>query len=112
MINKARRIMIVDPRHLQRLRLERDFNQQGYYAIAPVSSLQEMLTVLEYGDYVFDLVLINASLVDDAGFYLPDFCQDNPAIREAFIYDAPQTVWRSVQIKGRLCRSTERALIG
>ncbi|AZP71805.1 hypothetical protein EJJ20_20640 [Pseudomonas poae] len=63
MINKRLRIMIVDPAHPERLRLERDFNRQGYYAIAPVSSLDEMSALLEYGDLRFDLVVINADLV-------------------------------------------------
>lgn len=62
MINKKLRIMIVDPQHHERLRLERDFNRQGYYAIAPVSSLDEMRTLLEYGDLRFDMVVINPDL--------------------------------------------------
>ncbi|PQZ91460.1 MULTISPECIES: hypothetical protein [Pseudomonas] len=62
MIKKNLRIMIVDPRHHERLRLERDFNRQGYYAIAPVSSLDEMRALLDYGNLRFDLVVINPDL--------------------------------------------------
>ncbi|MBK5416167.1 response regulator [Pseudomonas sp. TH31] len=90
MINKALRIMIADSQHFQRLHLERDFNREGYYCIAPVSSLEEMLTLLEYGDTAFDLVLINASLTLDVRFNLLDFCLDHPLIRQAFIYDVPE----------------------
>ena len=48
MTNKALRIMIADPQHFQRLRLERNFNREGYYGIAPVSNLEDMLVLLEY----------------------------------------------------------------
>ena len=96
MTNKALRIMIADPQHFQRLRLERDFNYQGYYAIAPVSSLEEMLNLLEYGDSVFDLVMINASLATSFRFNLLAFCMDHPLIRQAFIYDVPERrIWLS-----------------
>ena len=89
MINKALRIMIADPEHAQRLRLERDFNRQGYYAIAPVPSLEDLLNLVEYGDRGFDLVLINGSLVSSEGFNLHDFCLDHPLMGQAFIYDLP-----------------------
>ncbi|WP_314385196.1 response regulator [Pseudomonas brenneri] len=102
MINKALRIMIADPEHFQRVRLERDFNRQGYYAIAPVSNLKDMLTLLEYGHRGFDLVLINASLVGIKGFNLHDFCLDHPMMGQAFVYDSPlrQSATLSAKIRG------------
>jgi hypothetical protein len=33
MTNKALRSMIADPQHFQRLRLEHNFNREGYYGI-------------------------------------------------------------------------------
>lgn len=93
MINKALRIMIADEQHFQRLSLERDFNHLGYYGIAPVSSLEEMLRLLEYGDTVFDLVLISASLSASSRFNLSGFCQDHPLIHTAFIYGLPECRW-------------------
>jgi hypothetical protein len=108
MIYKALRIMIADPEHSQRLRLERDFNCQGYYAIAPVSSLKEMLTLLEYGNAVFDLVVVNASLAVDARFDLLAFCLDNPSIGRAIIYDVPERrlVRLNTEINGRMAISS------
>jgi len=108
MNNKALRIMIADPQHFQRLRLERDFNQQGYYAIAPVSNLEEMLTLLEYGANTFDLVLINARLATSARFNLLDFCLDHSSIQQAFIYDMPerQLAQLSTEVKKRIIFST------
>jgi hypothetical protein len=108
MINKALRIMIADPQHFQRLRLERDFNREGYYCIAPVSSLEEMLTLLEYGDTAFDLVLINASLTLDVRFNLLAFCLDHLLIRQAFIYDVPEhrLVRLGAKVKARIVFSS------
>ena len=92
MSHKAMRIMIADPQHHQRLRLERDCNEQGCYAIAPVSSLDELLILLGCGDRAFDLVLINASLGGRTGFNLSTYCQDHPLIRQAIIYVTPPRV--------------------
>ncbi|MGY2041477.1 response regulator [Pseudomonas pergaminensis] len=108
MTNRALRIMIADPQYFQRLRLERDFNYQGYYAIAPVSSLEEMLSLLEYGDRPFDLVMINASLAASPRFNLLAFCLDHPSIRQAYIYDMPECrqAELSSQVKQRITLSS------
>ncbi|OIN47329.1 ANTAR domain-containing protein [Pseudomonas costantinii] len=108
MINKALRIMIADPEHFQRLRLERDFNRQGYYAIAPVSSLEEMLNLLEYGEHGFDLMLINAKFAMSERFNLFDFYQDQPLMGPVFIYGVPQQrlATLSAQVEGRIVFSS------
>jgi hypothetical protein len=71
------------------MKTERLFNQLGYYRVAPVQSLVEMLTLVEYGCEPFDLVLINASLAGGAldllGFFL-----DNRQVHHALIYDGRQ----------------------
>ena len=108
MTNKALRIMIADPQHFQRLRLERDFNREGYYGIAPVSNLEDMLMLLEYGDITFDLVLINASLMANIRFNLLIFCRDHPLIRQAFIYNVSECrlALLSAQMKARIVFSS------
>ena len=89
MINKALRILIADEQHFHRMKTERLFNQLGYYRVAPVQSLVEMLTLIEYAWEPFDLVVINASLADGAlnllGFFL-----DNGQVHHALIYDGRQ----------------------
>lgn len=55
MTNKALRILIADEQHFHRLKTERLFNQLGYYRVAPVHSLVQMLTLVEYGCEPFDL---------------------------------------------------------
>ncbi|MHC8318558.1 PleD family two-component system response regulator [Pseudomonas sp. LB3P31] len=87
MSNKALRILIADEQHFQRMRIERLFNQLNYYRVAPVHSLEELQTLVDYGCEPFDLVVINASMAGEA-LDLLDFFRDNAQVRHAFIYDA------------------------
>lgn len=88
MINKALRILIADPQHFHRLKIERLFNNLDYYRVAPVQNLAELLTLVDYGCEPFDVVIINADLatgsLDLLGFFL-----DNPQVRHALIYNEP-----------------------
>ncbi|MGE8484672.1 response regulator [Pseudomonas sp. FP1740] len=86
MLNKALRILIADEQHFHRLKTERLFNQLGYYRVAPVQSLADMLNLVEYGCEPFDLVVINASLAAGA-LDLSGFFRDNHQVRHALIYD-------------------------
>ena len=89
MTNKTLRILIADEQHFHRMKTERLFNQLGYYRVAPVQSLAQMLTLVEYGCEPFDLVVINASLAGGA-LDLPGFFLDNRQVRHALIYDGRQ----------------------
>lgn len=88
MSNKALRILIADEQHFHRMKIERMLNQLGYFRIAPVHSIEELLTLVEYSSEPFDLVMISTSLTVDLD--LLAFCEDNPQIRHGFIYDNPQ----------------------
>lgn len=88
MSNKALRILIADEQHFHRMKIERMLNQLGYFRIAPVHSIEELLTLVEYSSEPFDLVMISASLT--VALDLLAFCGDNPQIRHGFIYDDPQ----------------------
>ena len=88
MSNKALRILIADEQHFHRMKIERMLNQLGYYRIAPVHSIEELVTLVEYSSEPFDLVMISASLTVDLD--LLAFCGDNLQIRHGFIYDDPQ----------------------
>ncbi|WP_413791858.1 MULTISPECIES: response regulator [unclassified Pseudomonas] len=90
MSNKALRILIADTQHTHRIVLERLFNQQGYYRIVPVSHLQELLTLVEYGSEPFDLIVVNAQLAGGA-LDLHDFVVYNPQVRHGMIYNAQPT---------------------
>lgn len=87
MPNKALRILIADTQHTHRIVLERLFNQQGYFRIVPVSHLQELLTLVEYGSEPFDLIVVNAQLAGEA-LDLHDFVVYNPQVRHGMLYNA------------------------
>lgn len=89
MANKALRILIADEQHFHRMKIERCLNPLGYYRIAPVQSLEELLSVVEYGCEPFDLVIFNATLCKETGLDPLVFCQDNPQVRHAMVYDTP-----------------------
>jgi len=86
MTSKALRILIADEQHFHRMKVERLFNQLGYFRVAPVQSLEELLSLVEYGCEPFDLVVINASLaagsLDLRGFFL-----DNPQVRHSLVFN-------------------------
>jgi len=86
MSNKALRILIADPQHFHRMKIERLFNALGYYRVAPVQNLGELLTLVDYGCEPFDALVINAELA--AGVLdLQGFLLDNQQVRHALIYN-------------------------
>ena len=87
MPNKALRILIADAQHVQRVGLEKILNRQGYYRIAPVSSLEELLILTEYAVKPFDLLLINQLLLGSPEVDPGMFSHSHPSIRNALIYD-------------------------
>ena len=89
MSNKSLRILIADEQHFNRLRIERWLNQLGYYRVAPVQNLEELLTLVEYGCEPFDLLIINAAMAGGK-LDLLDFCLDNRQLDRVMIYDGQQ----------------------
>ncbi|WP_150581635.1 response regulator [Pseudomonas fluorescens] len=85
MQTKTLRILIADEQHFHRMRIERLFNQLGYYRIAPVRGLDELLTLVEYASEPLDLVVINQSMTRES-MDLADFFLHNFQVRHAFIY--------------------------
>ena len=96
MTNRTLRILIADEQHFHRMKTERLFNQLDYYRVAPVQSLAEMLTLVEYGCEPFDLVVINASLAGGA-LDLPGFFLDNCQVRHTLIYASALPDFASIQ---------------
>ncbi|MGH8350020.1 MAG: chemotaxis protein CheY [Pseudomonas sp.] len=89
MPNKSLRILIADAHHFNRLRIERRFNQLGYFRVAPVQSLDELLPLVEYGCEPLDLVLVNGAMANGA-LDLFNFLADNPQVRHGFIFNEQQ----------------------
>ncbi|MHA3738979.1 chemotaxis protein CheY [Pseudomonas sp. Eth.TT006] len=88
MIDKTLRILIADSQHFHRMKIERLFNHLEYFRVAPVQSLAELLTLLEYGCEPFDAVVINAELAAGS-LHLPGFFLSHPQVRHALIYNEP-----------------------
>ncbi|CRM80235.1 MULTISPECIES: response regulator [unclassified Pseudomonas] len=87
MPTRSLRILIADHVHLQRLNLERMLNHCGYHRVAPVSSLEELLAMIDHAIEPFDLLLINSAFVGGAMLDLEAFCQDCPSVHHALIYE-------------------------
>ena len=100
MPNKALRIMIADTDPSHRMKLEYLFNQQGYFRIAPVSSAQELMTLMAFGIEPFDLLVVDACLAEGL-LDLPGFFIDNPQVRHGMIYNAQQAGLLSVPVARR-----------
>lgn len=90
MSNKSLRILIADTQHFNRLRIERLFNLLGYFRVAPVQSLEELLRLVEYGSQPLDLVVVNGALAGGS-LNLRSFFADNAQVRQAFIFNAQQS---------------------
>ncbi|MHC8306613.1 response regulator [Pseudomonas sp. PB3P13] len=104
MPTKTLRILIADEQHFHRMRIERLFNQLGYFCIAPVHDLDELLTLVEYASEPFDLVLMNGAMTR-ASIDPLDFFIDNPQVNHAFIYDSDRV--RLPSIPAGACRTVQ-----
>jgi CheY-like chemotaxis protein len=103
MTNKALRILIADEQHFHRMKTERLFNQLGYYRVAPVQNLADMLNLVEYGCEPFDLVVVNASLAGGA-LDLSGFFRDNRLVHYSLIYDGHTTLPDLASIRRLMAR--------
>ena len=68
------------------MEVERQFNHLGYYRVAPVQNLEELLTLLDCGYEPFDLVVINAALAAGS-LDLYEFFLDNCQVRHTLIFN-------------------------
>lgn len=98
MANKSLRILIADAQHFNRLRIERLFNQLGYFRVAPVQSLDELLALVEYGCTPLDLVLVNGAMANGV-LDLFNFLADNPQVHRGFIFNEQQAALQPVSGK-------------
>lgn len=87
MPTRSLRILIADHVHLQRLNIERMLNHCGYHRVAPVSSLEELLAMIEHAIDPFDLLLLNSAFIGTTMLDLEAFCRDCPSVHHALIYE-------------------------
>lgn len=86
MPNKALTILIADEQHLQRLHIEKMFNQLGYFRIVPVQTFEEVLILTDIPAEPFDVLIINAGLAASAGG-IEAFEAQHPQVRHLLLYD-------------------------
>ncbi|WP_236186227.1 hypothetical protein [Pseudomonas protegens] len=86
MQNKALRILVADEQHFHSMKIERDLNLLGYYRVAPVQSLRDLLQLVEYGDVPIDVLIVNAALGIQDHFDLISLCRYATQIRHALVY--------------------------
>lgn len=86
MINPRLRIVLVDTDHSRRLSIEKNLGQLGYYRVIPVSSLHELMALMDNAIGVFDLLVINEDVVCVAGIRLENILRDYSCIRHSLIY--------------------------
>lgn len=81
------RILIVDDQPAQCLSIERMLNQQGYYRIAPLTSFDQLMALVDCVTEPFDLLVINSAMAACATFNQDYFFRYCPAFRHVLVYE-------------------------
>lgn len=101
MPKRALRILIVDEQLIKRVLIEKQFNQLGYFRIAPFESFEDLLAIAEFAIEPFDLLVISNTLTTTRSFSVADFCRGCAKVRHVLIYDC---------LTSTLAQSATRAL--
>ncbi|WP_252091022.1 hypothetical protein [Pseudomonas sp. MWU13-3659] len=83
--DKNSRIFIVDECHSNRLEIERSLNHLGYWRIAPLGSFRELCLLAARMLLPVDMLIVNRHVGEQDDVWR--FCQRNPQIRHALIYE-------------------------
>ncbi|WP_273828438.1 response regulator [Pseudomonas chlororaphis subsp. aureofaciens] len=86
MRNKTLRILVADEQHFHSMKIERGLNLLGYYRVAPVQSLRDLLQLVDYGDVPIDVLIVNASFGLQDQFDLISLCRYTTQIKHALVY--------------------------
>lgn len=95
------RLLIAEPDCRRRVAVEKTLAILGYFRVCPTKTFHELTALTHYSPDLydrFDLLIINAELISDAGLDALDFCVDNSRLRHVLIYnskaasDAPKTL--------------------
>lgn len=90
MINPRLRIVLVDTDHSRRLSIEKNLGHLGYYRVVPVSSLHELMALMDNAVDVFDLLVINEDVLSVAGIRLEKFLHEYSCLRHSLIYKSTE----------------------
>ena len=95
------RILIADHDCNRRVVIEKTLAILGYFRVCPTKSFHELTALTHYSPSLydrFDLLIINAELISEAGLDALNFCVDNSRLRHVLIYnskaasDTPKTL--------------------
>jgi hypothetical protein len=67
MVNPKLRILLVDEEHSRLVIIEKHLSGLGYSRVAPLTSLRELLVILDNALSPFDLLIIHQAVLDNAG---------------------------------------------
>jgi hypothetical protein len=67
MVNPKLRILLVDEEHSRLVSIEENLSGLGYSRVAPLTSLRELLVILDNALSPFDLLIIHQAVLDNAG---------------------------------------------
>lgn len=80
------RIVLVDSDHFQRMSIEKNLSCLGYHRVAPVSSLSELMTLMDNAVGVFDLLVINEHLAHVEGVRLDQLLCEYSCVQHSLVY--------------------------
>ncbi|WP_438866574.1 hypothetical protein [Pseudomonas sp. L1(2025)] len=98
MVNKALRIVIAESDGRRGLKLERILNALGYYGVAPIRSLDEVLCITNNEGQPIDVLFINAAWLVGRGAELLNTVRSKSKPIQVLIYNDQGLAPRPVPI--------------
>lgn len=90
MANPRLRIVLVDTELSARINLEKNLSRLGYHRVAPLSSLHELLIVIDNAACAFDLLVISDAVLNSAGAATAQAVRSAAAIRHMLVYQGAE----------------------
>lgn len=84
------RVLVADSQFEQRVVVEKSLSLLGYFRVCPVATFRELIMLSHYSPNTydrFDLLIVNAQLVAEAGLSATEFLVNNSRFRHILIYD-------------------------
>lgn len=88
MVNPKLRILLVDEEHARLVGMEKNLSRLGYNRVAPLTSLRELLVILDNALTPFDLLIIHEAVLNNAGQVLGQSVRSSRAIKHLLVYRA------------------------
>lgn len=83
--------MIADFEPAQALVIERQLNLLGYYRIAPIHSVEDLMVLSDSPADDFELLLINQEMAGAGPLDTLGFCRENPQFKHVLFYAVDET---------------------